>query len=65
MSAGYKRIVIVESDNLDINLGNNTSEDLYPQIDKWNLNSNKKWIALGKDWFDLYKENIEYVKYVN
>lgn len=25
----------------------------------------KKWIALGKDWFDLYKENIEYVKYVN
>lgn len=31
MSAGYKRIVIVESDNLDINLGNNTSEDLYPR----------------------------------
>ena len=59
MSSGFNRIVIVESD--EIFLYKNELKEFLKQI--WQNKFDGK--DLGENVFNLYKENIEYIKYVN
>ena len=65
MSSGFNRIVIVEDDITRVLAGAHNFNNLLQQL-KTNKNKNKKeGKELVENLFDLYKENIEYIKYVN
>ena len=58
MSSGFNRIVIVESD--DVVLYNEEKNELLSRV----LNNQMEGKDIGENVFNLYKENIEYIKYV-
>ena len=59
MSSGFNRIVIVESDAIEL-----TKTEL-PAFLAQIRDNKKKGKDLGENVFNLYKENIECIKYVN
>ena len=61
MSSGFNRIVLVESDEVELAWPFPFMNKLIEQLNK----NKKEGEDLGNELFDLYKENIEYIKYVN
>jgi len=61
MSSGFNRVVMVETDNVELW---DPSETVNALIRIFNKNK-EEGKELGEDLFDLYKENIEYIKYIN